>query len=24
MPKEEIVLGFHEPEVRLHTGFAIA
>ncbi|MFN6271466.1 MAG: element excision factor XisI family protein, partial [Microcystis sp.] len=24
IPKEDIVLGFHEPEVRLHTGFAIA
>jgi hypothetical protein len=24
IPKEDIVLGFHEPDVRPHTGFAIA
>jgi XisI protein len=24
IPKTEIVLGFHEPEIRSHTGFAIA
>ena len=24
IPKEDIVLGFHEPAVRKHTGFAIA
>ncbi|MFM2431798.1 MAG: hypothetical protein RLZZ511_3011 [Cyanobacteriota bacterium] len=24
IPKAEIVLGFHEPEIRPHTGFAIA
>ncbi|WP_249213848.1 MULTISPECIES: element excision factor XisI family protein [unclassified Synechocystis] len=24
IPKEVIVLGFHEPSVRPHTGFAIA
>lgn len=24
IPKEEIVLGFHEPEVRPYTGFAVA
>ena len=24
IPKEDIVLGFHEPSVRQHTGFAIA
>ena len=24
IPKNEIVLGFHEPEIRPHTGFAIA
>lgn len=24
IPKEEIVLGFHEPAVRKHTGFAVA
>jgi hypothetical protein len=24
IPKEDIVLGFHEPEIRPHTGFAIA
>jgi XisI protein len=22
--KDEIVLGFHEPEIRPHTGFAVA
>jgi uncharacterized membrane protein len=24
IPKEDIVLGFHEPEVRKYTGFAVA
>ncbi len=24
IPKEHIVLGFHEPNVRQHTGFAVA
>lgn len=24
IPKEDIVLGFHEPEIRPHTGFAVA
>lgn len=24
IPKEDIVLGFHEPSIRPHTGFAIA
>ena len=24
IPKEEIVLGFHEPDVRQYTGFAVA
>jgi XisI protein len=24
IPKEAIVLGFHEPEIRPHTGFAVA
>ena len=24
IPKSDIVLGFHDPEVRQHTGFAIA
>ena len=24
IPKTDIVLGFHEPEIRPHTGFAIA
>ena len=24
IPKYEIVLGFHEPEIRPHTGFAVA
>ncbi len=24
IPKEDIVLGFHEPEVRQYTGFAVA
>jgi hypothetical protein len=24
MPKDEIVLGFHLPEIRQHTGFAVA
>ena len=24
IPKTDIVLGFHEPEIRLYTGFAIA
>lgn len=24
IPKEEIVLGFHEPGVRKYTGFAVA
>ena len=24
IPQSEIVLGFHEPEIRPHTGFAIA
>lgn len=24
IPKEDIVLGFHEPSVRPHTGFAVA
>ena len=24
IPQNEIVLGFHEPEIRPHTGFAIA
>jgi XisI protein len=24
IPKEDIVLGFHEPSIRPHTGFAVA
>lgn len=24
IPKEDIVLGFHEPEIRQYTGFAVA
>jgi XisI protein len=24
IPKEDIVLGFHEPDVRPYTGFAVA
>jgi len=24
IPKENIVLGFHEPDVRQHTGYAVA
>ncbi|MCU0527475.1 MAG: XisI protein [Elainella sp. Prado103] len=24
IPKDEIVLGFHEPEIHPHTGFAVA
>jgi hypothetical protein len=24
IPKEDIVLGFHEPEIRKYTGFAVA
>ncbi|MBF0228553.1 MAG: XisI protein [Desulfamplus sp.] len=24
MPKDHIVLGFHEPDVRCHTGYAVA
>lgn len=24
IPKSDIVLGFHEPDIRLHTGFAVA
>jgi XisI protein len=24
IPKQHIVLGFHEPEIRPHTGFAVA
>jgi hypothetical protein len=24
IPKDEIVLGFHEPEIRSYTGFAVA
>ena len=24
VPKEDIVLGFHEPEIRPYTGFAVA
>jgi XisI protein len=24
IPKQDIVLGFHEPEIRPYTGFAVA